>query len=1014
MLALVTTALFGAGLLVPPVSAQYFGQNKVLYKSFDYRVLKTAHFTIYYYPEEAQAVDLAARLAERWYTRHAQILQHQLRGTQPLIMYASHPDFESTNIIPGELGEATGGVTEPLRRRIVMPMGGPLAETDHVIGHELVHAFQFDITTGPKRNGNAIGAERLPLWFIEGMAEYLSLGPIDPNTTMWIRDAVRTNKLPSVDDLTDPTYFPYRWGQALWAYIDGRWGSASIGNLLREAGKTGDVNQAITRVLGVTVKQLSSDWQAALRASAEAVLERTTPSAQTGRNIFGGDSADHVNVSPALSPDGKRVVFFSSRGLFSIDMYLADVASGRVIRKLAETALDPHLNSLEFITSVGAWAPDGRRFAFAAVRDGYPELVVIDVDANRTDREIPIREAGEIVSPTWSPDGRAIAFSAMVGGLTDLFVYDLQTNQSRRLTNDAYADLQPAWSPDGARVVFVTDRFTTDLGSLRTGPYELATVTLSSGEITRLGGLPGAKNIAPQWADRNTLYFVSDAGGISNIYRWDVAGGSPVAVTNLQTGVSGITALSPAISVDAQGRLAFCVYENNGYDLYLGELGDAASQAASAGGPAAVLPPLDRRDDAVLAGLRNATAGLPPPSVQFPVTPYRAHLTLEGAAQPYVAAGVDTLGTYAGGGVSLLFTDMLNLYALTTGVQINTGLSGQFKDIYKDTAGLVAFQNLRHRWSWGAEAEQVPYTTGSFASGLADVGGTTAFVQQTTVFRQTNRGVAGITSYPFNRAQRLELSGGYRRVSFEQELRTQVFSLDTGQLLADQTSTVPVANSLNLGQASAALIYDTAVFGATAPMLGQRYRVEVTPTLGSLTFQGVLADYRRYVMPVRFYTIAARVLHYGRYGRDGEDSRLAPLFLGYPNLVRGYDFNSFDANECHPTATSQCPALDRLLGSRMLVGSLELRFPLLRPFTHSENPYGPVPVDAALFVDGGAAWTRQTTPTFFGGSAQPVSSAGAALRVNAFGYAVLQFALVRPFQRPDKGWMFQFSFSPGF
>src|SRR5207245_1760690 len=177
-----------------------------------------------FYPGEREAIDVSARLAERWHARLERLLEHKLRGRQPLVLYASHVDFEQTNAIEGELGEGTGGVTEPLRRRIVLPLGGPLADTDHVIGHELVHAFQFDMTTGPASAPGQNGAERLPLWFIEGMAEYLSLGPIDPNTAMWLRDAVRQDKLPSSDDLDSPKYFPYRWGQAVWAYGRGGMG----------------------------------------------------------------------------------------------------------------------------------------------------------------------------------------------------------------------------------------------------------------------------------------------------------------------------------------------------------------------------------------------------------------------------------------------------------------------------------------------------------------------------------------------------------------------------------------------------------------------------------------------------------------------------------------------------------------------------------------------------------------------------------------------------------------------
>src|SRR4051812_20125264 len=292
-----------------PASAQYFGRNKVQYKKFDFQVLKTEHFDIYFYPEEREGIQIAARMAERWHSRLTRVLNHQLRGRQPLVLYASHPDFEQTNTIQGELGEGTGGVTEPLRRRIVLPLGGPLSDTDHVIGHELVHAFQFDITTPKNAEPGQNGAERLPLWFIEGMAEYFSLGPVDPNTAMWLRDAVRTtddakaakDKLPDIEHLDNPKYFPYRWGQAFWAYVGGRYGDDVIRRMLAMAAAAGDYNVAIEKVLGVKTKDLSDEWQASIRRTYAPVLASTMPPAESGRAVitsegFGGD----LNVGPAL------------------------------------------------------------------------------------------------------------------------------------------------------------------------------------------------------------------------------------------------------------------------------------------------------------------------------------------------------------------------------------------------------------------------------------------------------------------------------------------------------------------------------------------------------------------------------------------------------------------------------------------------------------------------------------------------------------------------------------------
>jgi outer membrane protein assembly factor BamA len=331
---------------------------------------------------------------------------------------------------------------------------------------------------------------------------------------------------------------------------------------------------------------------------------------------------------------------------------------------------------------------------------------------------------------------------------------------------------------------------------------------------------------------------------------------------------------------------------------------------------------------------------------------------------------------------------------------------------FKDTAAQIGYFNQANRWNWGVIGGQIPYLSGSIESSVGSVNGEPALIEDTVLFRQTDRNISGIVAYPFNRAQRVEFQGGISQMSFDEIVQTDAFSLNTGQQIFEDHSERPAGDSLTMGTSSAALVYDTSVFGATSPVQGQRYRFEAAPTFGTLNFTSALADYRRYFMPAPFYTIAARVLHYGRYGADGEDERLFPLFLGYPSLVRGYDVNSFDASECGPTIG--CPTLDRLVGSRVLVGNLEFRFPLLRPFGASAGMYGPLPVEVALFADGGFAWSRGDKPEIFGGNRQGVSSVGAALRVNLLGFAVGEFDFVRPLQREGQGWIFQFQLIPGF
>jgi Tol biopolymer transport system component len=1001
--------------LSAPASAQYFGRNKVQYRTFDFQVLKTEHFDIYYYPSEQAGVDVAARLAERWYVRLERMFQHRLRGRQPLILYGSHVDFEQTNVIGGELGEGTGGVTESLRRRIVLPLAGPLADTDHVIGHELVHAFQFDITTSPDSAPGQTGAERLPLWFIEGMAEYLSIGPVDANTAMWLRDAARQEKLPAVKNLNDPKYFPYRWGHAFWAYVGGRWGDEVIGRLLTVAAIRG-VDEAFEQVLGVKTQTLSSDWQASILKTYTPVLTATTKPGEPGRLVIEGkELGADLNVGPSISPDGRLVAFLSARGFFSIDLYIAETSTGRITKKLTSTASNPHYSSIQFIYSAGAWDRDSRQLAVATVTSGHPALAIFDAQRGSVSREIPVPDLDEISGPTWAPDGHAIAFTGMRHGLTDLFIYDLNTGKVRQLTSDPFADVQAAWSPDGRRIAFATDRFSSNMGTLAIGPYQLALIDPDSGVVEPVPTIGEGKHINPQWSpDGRSLYFISDREGISNVYRTTLGAGSTetAQLTTVVTGVSGITSLSPAVSVaSGNGTVAFSVYEGSKYDIL-------TLEPDARGGPprvlsmnAAVLPPADRKPSEVAELLASPALGLPEPA-SLPVEPYRGKLALQGVTQPVVGVGVSRFGASLSGGIALSFSDMLGDHILATAVQVNSGIGGSTS--VKDIGAQVGYFDLSRRWNWGLIGGQVPYLSSGYSSGVSRLpNGDVVQTDQLFVYRQTERSATSMVSYPFDRARRVEFQGGVSSISFDQIVTTTTYSLYTGAVYDQTTTTTPLAETLNLGVSSAAYVFDTSVFGATSPVQGQRYRFEASPTFGTLNFTGLLADYRRYFMPASFYTLAVRVMEYGRYGRDSEDHRLYPLYIGYPGLVRGYDTSSIDSSECTSDVGTGCEVIDRLLGSRMLIGNLELRFPLLRPFGVSNNMYGPLPVEVALFVDSGTAWYKGERPSIIGGSREGVTSLGVAFRANLFGFAVGEFDFARPLQRPGRGWVFGFNLMPG-
>jgi len=1024
---LFTLSLLGflAGASAPSLNAQWYGRNKVQYQKFDFKIMKTRHFDIYFYLQDEQTVKLAGLMAERWYARFSRMFNHELKGRQPLILYGSGPEFQQTTVINEILGEGTGGVTESFKRRIVLPYGASLSETDHVIGHELVHAFQYDIMAqghSDQARGNEMGL-RIPLWFIEGMAEYMSIGPVDQNTSMWMRDAVRRKQLPQINKLENSyKYFPYRWGQAVWAYMTGRWGDEIIGKMMKSVGRTGDYEIILEGVLGIKLKQLSADWHKSMQEAYNPLIEKTQAPDKFAKELFKGVESNPYNIAPSISPDGKDLVFLSTRDMFSIDLYLADADTGKIKRKIISTAVDPHFESIQFIKSAGSWDPKGEKFVFGGVIKGRPVLTILDMKKDRIEREIPFGELAEILSPAWSPDGRYVTFTGLAGGVSDLFIYDLKDNVLKQMTRDVFGDLQPVWSPDGKTIAFVTERFSTNLDWVDIGNYELALLDVESGRIQKLLGFPNGKNINPQWtADSKGLYFLSDQNGKTDLYRIDIASGKLSQVTNLNTGISGITDLSPAISVALNtGRVVFSGYQDSYYTVY--SIDDAKTLEgqtflAQFERNPALLPPRAEPEGALLGLLKNPLFGLPK-DTNFAISAYKPKLALDYVSPASIGVGFDRFGTYAAGGISAFWGDMLGTRTIVTTVYTGTQIV--------DTSAVLAYLNNKGRFNWGTAAQRIVYPYPYYYLDEGVFAGEPVIIETRDIFRLINYDLSVFGSYPFSQVSRLSLSAGFRIQDFQRTIYTRVYSEISGGLIAYEKVKVPMPPALSYGYLTAGYYYDTGIFGATSPILGQNIGLTVSPAVGSINFVTVSADFRKYFMPLRPFTLAFRALHLGRYGKDAEDDRFYPLYIAYWDLVRGYE--SFSNAEL--TAYQQDPSKafdpNRLYGSKMLMGNVELRFPLLGVLGIGKGYFGAWPLEFFGFFDWGIAyaqnpsswWGGETSadvkPWFAGGNRKPLSSYGIGLRTNLFGYLVLGLNYVYPIDRPVRGWHLQLSISPGF
>lgn len=1015
-------------LLPSTAQAQYFGRNKVQWENFHFQTLQTEHFDIYYYDREADVVKDIGRQAERWYARFSRVFNHSF-DRKPIVLYANAADFQQTTTTGEILGQGTGGFTDEYMNRVVLPLTGDYAENDHVLGHELVHVFQYDIAraqTAGSNNRRRFNLEQMPLWLVEGMAEYFSKGRIDPLTAMWVRDATIHNRLPDLKKLTrDPRYFPYRYGEALLAYMGGRFGDDSVVRYFLAAGAIG-IEPAFDRVLGLSANQVFTDWQ-------ESARELYNPVAQDRPATLGNpllskrSTRGNLNVGPAISPDGRYIAFLSTRELFDIDLFLADARTGQVIRRLVSSDRDAHYDALRFIDSAGSWSPDSQRLAIVTFAKGDNYLGIVSVNSRRLE-QIRVPGIDAITNVAWSPDGHTIAISGQKTGVTDLFLYDLDSKQVRQLTSDRFADMQPAWSPDGRTIAFISDRGPgTTIEQLRFSQMRISTIDIGSGQISTLPLFENAKHISPQYSpDGRSLYFISTPEGVPDIYRYNVAGGQIERVTHVQTGVSGITEMSPALSVASRsGELAFSLFEDDDYSIYSlpgSTTGAAAVKTSSSETPrAALLPPLRQTGSLITEYLQRPSDGLLPESTVFREVPASSslHLAYVGAPNVGVGVGVGGGGGYGvGGSVAAFYSDVLGRHKVGfTFIGTGSG-TGSFAD---QLGGDLFYLNQSHRFNYGADLTHIPYvSTGAGYAGqqVIDLNGkrTVADVYEQDTIIQTVDNFSTLAQYPFSSTRRVEGSVGYQRYATKADF-DRIFIVGN-TVVGEERGHFPGKTSLNLFTGSTALVGDSSVFGFVSPVRGTRYRYEVQALRGDLKFQTALADYRRYFF-FRPTTVAARGLHYGRYGTDSQSTQLTPLYLGDIGLMRGYDPYSIGAEECASTGrANSCPVFDRLTGSRIAMASLEVRVPLLgtKEYGLINAPY--IPTEGFAFVDGGAAWRSHQTPTFRFSSNDststniPVFSAGIGARI-LLAYIPLEIYAAKPFQRPGRNIVYGFNIIPG-
>ncbi len=992
-----------------------FGQNKVEYEHFSWQYYQAPHFKVFFYQNQGVLPAIAAQWIENDYESLKNDFSFGPKEKLPLILYGSPNAFAQTNIVSDILPEGVGGFTTQIKNRIVVPFDGSYDELRHVLHHELVHGFQYGILF--EQLGSSIfagGQAQMPLWFAEGMAEYLSSG-WNTEADMFLMDAVVYGSV----GLPGPElggYMAYKGGQSFFAFLAASRGEKMFSLFLKRFKETKNVERSFKDTYGKTPEELGEEWRTELkRLYWPEIGRRKDPSKNSTALTAHEKDRDHFNLKPRISPDGTKVAYFSD--LRDYTRILVCNGKGKVIEEVGASGYAGSFESFHPFRSGICWSPQSDKLAFVSNNNGGDELRIVDIKQKKLVATFR-PDLSSMFAPDWSGDGASIVFCGVDKGFCDLFLYDVRSRSCTRLTNDILSENDPRFTRDGAGIVFSRqdtcgspDRALRARGAK---PLQLWYLKLADKTCTQITFSPGNKKAPCFSSDGKSLFYVSDKNGIDNIYAAPFA--SPDSARPLTDFIGGVYSLDLARD---SATLVYCLFQKGAWDIW--RMGDPQSKL--------MVKPLERTkwvescEDTSVRFFTPVVMGdtAPPPPKKGSEAKAHAHpaqdagpditdetvsdiserdttkekprkdslnvkhqdtasLSVSPANQAKpVAAGADTVAVPVRRAVPdfdtvtprpyrLQFEPEFVSVGLGTDAYYGYGVAGQLAAVFTDLMG-----NHQIAVMGDIEGNLAEYTH-LFASYLnlerkINFGGGVFFNREYTsadifgdsLYFDTDAGIMFLLRFPFSMFARIDVEGAYE-------------NLFRVPYIYDTTSASPVADAgrgsrtINIFMPSISYVYDDVLWGITGPLNGTRgqARVLVSPPTRFLdaSFASFDVDLRHYWHLLKRFVWANRVSFGASVSLRNDEPDARKFFLGgdenwflYNYNAAGYQANT--NNFFYSDIIVPLRGWDYLdiIGTRYAVVNTEFRFPFLKEM----SLVWPLPmtlryVNGAVFTDIGNAW----------------------------------------------------------
>ncbi|MCX7785486.1 MAG: BamA/TamA family outer membrane protein [candidate division WOR-3 bacterium] len=938
------------------VSGQYyFSKNKVQYQDFQFKILSTTHFNIYFYEGGEGLAEYASKYAEDFYQKIASALKTEIKNKIPLIIYNSPNEFGQTNIILDIIEESVGGFSELFKNRVVVPFNGSYRDFRIVLEHEITHIFEFELFYKPRLASifTLVSDFQIPLWVAEGISEFLS-SEEKPEvfSEVYLRDLMLNNQFVSLDKLNDAMgYINYRIGEAFFRYVNEVYGRQKIFEFIHSLKAKRNLESAFKESFGISVSKMSQKLEDYLKIKYwPLIAQKDNFSIATVLTNHTAEGAIY-NTAPVISPSGTKIAFISDRNGYT-DVYVISAIDGKIIKHLVKGERSGGFENVSVLRGGLAWSSDEREIVLVARSQGKDNIVIVDYPSGKVKKRLSYHLDG-IYSPKFSPDNQKVVFVGLKNGYADIYTTDLTNGKLTRITYDYYEDRDPYFSPDGKEIVFVSDRPEADdwipgnYGIFKTTANSLnAEGTLS---LKRIRNVKRARYLAHPIFSSDGKYIIYTAedqnlaeekSGSANIALF-IYSLTDQTLTHKTEFIS--SSHYPSISQN-DSVLAFSYYTNQGWDVCV--IREPFSQIPRL---KPIVPPID------IVAMTKSTDVYQATGIDYnKVSSYQFTLTPDYGIG---SAGYSTQGGFSGN-VELVLSDVLgnHRFFLQT-------------ELYKDIANSNIFcyyWNLTKRTDWGLGLIQYFDYSGRYPDSVHII---------------RYRGGELFGSYPLDKFTRFELGTiGYWSDNFLVNFSNERYNYTKSKIFL----------------LSEAFVFDNTIWTDWGPVKGIRTRLETYQTLpfSDYKFYTTYLDFRNYFRLSKRYTLANWLFGISSFGLNPE-----LFYLGGEN-IRGYDYGEFYYQP----------------SNKVVLGIIELRHPFIdRLKIAYPIPIDIKNIRGVTFFDAGIAFNDPVVIYRSDSGFEDLKLGfGAGLRVQ-ISYFILRFDFAKPLsQTPNRNWKFYFSIGTDF